>query len=80
MTAEVPNLAVSCDILKEIWKWKGEGCSQEDIIIKLRIKTVPAGYEYHTWCALYSHIDTYIEVHDSHMLYYRTKVDLCLLS
>ena len=48
MTAAVPNPAVSCDILKEIWKWKDEGFSQEDIIIKLRIKTVPAGYEYHT--------------------------------
>lgn len=49
MTAEMSNPAVGCNILKDIWKWKEEGCSQEDVIIKLRIKTVPAGYKYHTW-------------------------------
>ena len=49
MTAEVPNPAVSHDILKQIWKWKQESCSEEDVIVKLRIKTVPAGYEYHMW-------------------------------
>ena len=26
ITAEVANPAVSCTMLKDIWKWKGEGC------------------------------------------------------
>ena len=58
MTVEVPNPAIGCNILKEIWKWKEEDCSQEAVIIKTN--TVPAGYEYHTWHAG-MHIETYIE-------------------
>lgn len=47
--AEVINRAVPTSILKEILMWKGEGCTIEDVVTRLRIRTVPSGYGYHTW-------------------------------
>jgi hypothetical protein len=47
--AEVVNRAVPTSVLKEILTWKEEGCTVEDVITRLRIRTVPTGYGYHTW-------------------------------
>ena len=47
--AEVVNRAVPTSVLKEILTWKGEGCTIEDVVTRLRNRTVPNGYGYHTW-------------------------------
>ena len=49
VTAQIPNPAVSVDLLKEIHLWIEESCSFTDIIEKLRQRTVPSGYDYHPW-------------------------------
>ena len=50
--AEVPNPAVSSQLLKEIQSWKDEGASIDDVITRLRMRTVPPGYvgTIHNWC------------------------------
>lgn len=47
--AEVVNRAVPTSVLKEILTWKEEGCTLDDVITRLRIRTVLSGYDYHTW-------------------------------
>ena len=47
--AERPNPAVSSSLLQEIWNWKQKGVSMTDIVSRLRTRTVPNGYPYHTW-------------------------------
>ena len=47
--AEVPNPAVSSDLLKEILNWKQQGLMMKDIITRLRLRTVPPGYTVHNW-------------------------------
>ena len=47
--AEVINRAVPTSVLKEILMWKEEGCTIEDVVTRLRNRTVPSGYGYHTW-------------------------------
>ena len=47
--AERPNPAVSSSLLQEIWNWKQKGVSMTDIVSRLRTRTVPSGYPYHTW-------------------------------
>ena len=32
-----------------IHSWRREGASDKDVIIRLRQRTVPDGYSYHTW-------------------------------
>ena len=49
--AEISNPAVTREILEEILYWKEEGCTQKDIITRLRNRTVPSGYKYHNWRA-----------------------------
>ena len=49
ISAQVHNPAVSNTLLKEIWQWKTEGCSDVDVITRLRMRTVPLGYDVHTW-------------------------------
>jgi len=49
LVAEKSNPAVSSSILAEIWKWKQEKASLEDIVQYLRLRTVPIGYQYHNW-------------------------------
>lgn len=41
--------AVSVMLLNEIWNWKQMGASTEDVISRLRPRTVPSGYSYNTW-------------------------------
>lgn len=44
-----PNPAVSVEVLAEILKWKEKGATLTDIISRLRPRTVPRGYTFHTW-------------------------------
>ena len=37
------------EVLQEIAIWKAEGASDSDVVTRLRLKTVPEGYEYHPW-------------------------------
>ena len=43
------NVAVSEELLKEIYSWRGEGATDKDVLTQLRQRTVPEGYTYHTW-------------------------------
>ena len=36
-------------ILKNIWMWMRQGIDWKDIVERLRPRTVPPGYVYHTW-------------------------------
>lgn len=47
--AEKPNPAVSNTILKEIYQLRECNISMDNIIDRLRTRTVPSGYTYHTW-------------------------------
>ena len=59
ITAEIPNPAVSPELLGEILLLKAEHCTDEDIITHLRPKTAPEGYEYSTWMpGIYMTCDT----------------------
>ena len=51
IVASEPNPAVSEALLKEVLLWKIEGCTDDDVIIRLRQRTVPAGYKFHSWIA-----------------------------
>ena len=50
LVAQSPNPAIS-SLLAEIWKWMNKKASLEDVVVRLRPRTVPNGYEYHTWKA-----------------------------
>ena len=50
IVAELSNPAIKEDLLKEIWLMKVNGILWEDIIQRLRTRTVPAGYAY---CSLW---------------------------
>jgi len=47
--AEIPNPAVDVDLLREMLSWKRKGASFDDIVERLRIRTVPSGYVPHNW-------------------------------
>lgn len=47
--AEVPNPAVTTTLLKEIKEWTTEGAKLDDIVTRLRQRTVPTGYVIHNW-------------------------------
>ena len=49
ISALVPNCVVSSELLKEIHVWQRQGASFQDIIGRLRLRTVPVGYVSHTW-------------------------------
>ena len=49
ITAVVHNSAVTDSLLKQIWQWRKEGCSDTDVITHLRQMTIPPGYEIHIW-------------------------------
>ena len=48
VVGEEPNPAVPTEVLTEILHLKKE-MSMEDVISRLRSRTVPPGYPYHTW-------------------------------
>ena len=43
------NPAVPLSTLQDIQNWKRTGVSDEDVVDRLRARTVPAGYPYHKW-------------------------------
>ena len=49
ITAECENPAVPQSLLLEIWRWMNQGASFEDAVERLRPRTVPPGYSFHTW-------------------------------
>lgn len=49
LKARKENCAVPQHLLLEILMWKYEGANDEDVIVRLRERTVPSGYKYHTW-------------------------------
>lgn len=49
VAAEVPNPAVTPELLKEILEWKRHGATINDVITRLRQRTVPTGYTIHMW-------------------------------
>ena len=44
-----PNAAISKDLLLEIQQWQTKGASEDDVISRLRTRTVPPGYLIHPW-------------------------------
>ena len=51
ITAELSNAAVPQHVLREIFIWKQQEISMKDIVARLRPRTVPPGYSFHTWKA-----------------------------
>ena len=49
ISAERKNPAVPITLVSEILSWKEQGASMEDIVDRLRPRTVPPGYPYTTW-------------------------------
>lgn len=49
ISAKRPNTAVSEELLKEISSWRDEGATDKDVLTRLRLRTVPEGYTYHSW-------------------------------
>lgn len=49
LAAMLPNNAVSLELLAEIQKWYLEGANQDDVVERLRLRTVPPGYKIHNW-------------------------------
>ena len=49
ISAQLPNPAVTEEILRKIVQWNRSGLSNDGIINNLRKKTVPVGYNFHTW-------------------------------
>ena len=50
VTAEQPNDAISEETLQMILDWKRSGLEMNNIIDRLRSKTIPPGYPIHPWC------------------------------
>ena len=51
LRAQIPNPAVSDEPLTQIMAWKSEGALIDDIITRLRMRTVPARHAHtiHSW-------------------------------
>lgn len=47
--AVIQNPAVPSEVLSEILLWRSEGATDVDVITRLRQRTVPSGFETHTW-------------------------------
>ena len=47
--AVTQNPAVPISTLQDILNWKRTGLSEEDVVDRLRPRTVPAGYPCHKW-------------------------------
>lgn len=43
-----PNPAVGTDVLLDIIDWQSEGATVDDICARLRHRTIPLGYDFHT--------------------------------
>ena len=49
VVAKESNPIVPDDLLKEIWKWKTDSLTDDDVISRLRCRTVPSGYAFSPW-------------------------------
>ena len=49
VAASQSNPAISTELLKEIQQWYDQGATINDVIDRLRLKTVPPGYVTHSW-------------------------------
>ena len=49
VVAESHNPAVPQYILNEIYSWMEQGACMEDVVERLRPRTVPCGYAFHNW-------------------------------
>lgn len=49
VTAKYHNPAVPVSVLDEIFQWINNGALMSDVIDRLRCRTVPPGYETHSW-------------------------------
>lgn len=49
VVAVQPTDFIKESLLKEIEAWMMEGCSDEDVIQRLRLRTVPSGYSPTSW-------------------------------
>ena len=49
LIAQSLNPTVAYSLLAEIWKWMSKKTSLEDVVVQLRLRTVPNGYKYHAW-------------------------------
>ena len=51
VVARVRNPAVNSDLLREVYQWNEEGATIDDVIERLRLRTVPPKYvgTIHTW-------------------------------
>ena len=49
ITAVLSNPAVTLDLLSEIKSWHEEGATVNDVVERLRLRTVPHGYTIHSW-------------------------------
>lgn len=49
IVAQKHNPAVPADVLRNIYDWMEQGATFEDVIDRLRPRTVPSGYTYSNW-------------------------------
>ena len=51
VVARVRNPAVNSELLQEVYKWNMEGTTMDDVIERLRLRTVPSKYtgSIHSW-------------------------------
>jgi len=49
LTARVPNSAVHADLLKQVHGWLESGVTNDNVVDRLRLKTVPADSTFHIW-------------------------------
>ena len=49
ITAVLSNPAVTVGLLSEIKSWYAEGATVNDVVERLRLRTVPCGYTIHSW-------------------------------
>ena len=49
LVTTLPYEAVSPVLLTEIQKWYSDGADEDDVIERLRLRTVPPGFKIHNW-------------------------------
>ena len=49
VVSEHDNTAVPGTVLNEIWDWKKQRATMEDVVDRLRCRRVPSGFVFNTW-------------------------------
>ena len=66
VVAEHQSAAVPTSLLREILEWRSQGATMEDVVNRLRFRTVPPGYHPHTWHpGWYTPVDVVLHVYVS---------------